>query len=115
MVLLYDIYGALLTPRQRRVFELRHHRDLSLAEIAAGERVSRQAVHDVLRRTERTLVDAERRLGVVARYRRQQKLLEECLRRARRLQDLATESGAEPLAGQARALVDTLEGLSRQL
>lgn len=47
---LYDFYGGLLTERQREVIELYHVDDLSLAEIAETLSISRQAVHDQLRR-----------------------------------------------------------------
>ena len=33
LILLYDYYGSLLTPRQRECFELRYNQDLSLGEI----------------------------------------------------------------------------------
>ncbi len=47
---MYDAYGALLTPRQRRLLRLYYEDDLSLGEIASRSRISRQAVHDGIRR-----------------------------------------------------------------
>lgn len=41
---LYDLYGDLLTDKQRRIFEMYFADDLSLAEIAFDQNVSRQAV-----------------------------------------------------------------------
>jgi uncharacterized protein len=52
---LYDWYAPLLTEKQREVFELYFHHNLSLAEIAADHRVSRTAVHDILVRIEAQL------------------------------------------------------------
>ncbi|HHV54048.1 MAG TPA: hypothetical protein GXX55_01135 [Firmicutes bacterium] len=66
--LLFDFYGGLLTPRQQEVFRLYHHENLSLGEIAALGGVSRQAVHDLLRRSWQELARMEKTLGVVARY-----------------------------------------------
>ena len=51
MGLLYDFYGVLLTRKQQRVFTCYYMNNLSLAEIAAEEGTSRQAVHDLLQRT----------------------------------------------------------------
>ncbi|MDR1961651.1 MAG: YlxM family DNA-binding protein [Gracilibacteraceae bacterium] len=65
---LHDFYGALLTPKQRAVWELHHDEDLSLTEIAAQEKMSRQAVHDLLRRTEKRLLNYEEKLGLAARF-----------------------------------------------
>lgn len=69
LALLLDFYGALLTDRQRDMLRLRVEEDLSLSEIAESCSVSRQAVHDALRKAENTLDDTERKLGAVRRYR----------------------------------------------
>ena len=60
--LLYDFYGELLMPHQRRIYEALHFNDYSAAEIARDEGVSRQGIHDLLRRCEKTLEDYEARL-----------------------------------------------------
>jgi|GEM_PF-313934 len=64
---LYDIYGQLLTPKQRYWVELRYHHDLSLGEIAEEEGVSRQAIHDSLQRAIRALERYESRIGCLKR------------------------------------------------
>lgn len=64
-----DAYGALLTPRQREFFRRYFADDLSLGEIAAQMRVSRQAVHDGLRRALEALARYESALRLVARAR----------------------------------------------
>jgi predicted DNA-binding protein YlxM (UPF0122 family) len=78
--LLNDFYGPLLTERQRELVGLYYDQDLSLGEIAAQLGVSRQAVHDLLRRGRRALTDYEERLGLVARFERQRARLREMQR-----------------------------------
>lgn len=68
IALLYDLYGALLTAKQQRCLELHYLNDFSLAEIAAEFDVSRQAVHDILRRGEQILEEYEGKLGLAKRY-----------------------------------------------
>lgn len=68
MALLTDFYGPLLTDKQRNVWDLHYQQDLSLAEIAETERISRQAIHDLLRRTERIFNEYEEKLGLVQRF-----------------------------------------------
>lgn len=68
MVLLADFYGPLLTEKQRNVWDLHYQQDLSLAEIAEVEHISRQAIHDLLKRTERILAEYEEKLGLVKRF-----------------------------------------------
>ncbi|MGI6129812.1 MAG: YlxM family DNA-binding protein [bacterium] len=68
MALLYDFYGSLLTKRQQHFMELYFGEDLSLGEIAAEFKVSRQAVYDILNRAEASLQGYERRLKLVERF-----------------------------------------------
>lgn len=53
--LLYDFYGELLTEHQRAVYEDAVFNDLSLGEIAGERGISRQGVHDMIRRCDRIL------------------------------------------------------------
>ena len=84
---LYDVYGALLTERQRKCLELHFLQDWSLGEIAAEFGVSRQAVNDILRRSEETLEEYELALDLLkqeaqrtVRLQRARNLLAESLR-----------------------------------
>jgi predicted DNA-binding protein YlxM (UPF0122 family) len=69
---LFDFYGALLTDKQRQCLEMHYLNDLSLAEIAEEFLVSRQAVHDILKRAEQILFEYEAKLGLAERYQREQ-------------------------------------------
>ncbi len=73
---LLDFYGAFLTERQRLMLELTVNQDLSLAEIAEQEGVSRQAVRDALQRGEAVLEEMEQKLGLMDRYFRARALME---------------------------------------
>lgn len=66
-VLLLDCYGGLLTDRQRSLLEGYYNEDLSLAELAEPLGISRQAVHDSIRRGEHQLEQYEEQLGIAAR------------------------------------------------
>lgn len=68
VIMLKDFYGPLLTDRQQDVIHLYYEDDWSLAEIAQNYDVSRQAIHDLLRRSETALEDYERRLGLVEKF-----------------------------------------------
>lgn len=62
---LYDVYGELLTERQRKCLDLHYLQDLSLGEIAAELGVSRQAINDILHRTEELLEQYEEKLKLL--------------------------------------------------
>ena len=77
MTLLLDFYGDMLTDKQRLCFDLRYNQDLSLGEIAELEGISRQAVRDQLKRTEKILLDYEEKLQLVSRFQAQKKAVQE--------------------------------------
>ena len=66
--LLYDFYGELLTERQKQVYEDVVFNDLSLSEAAEERGISRQGVHDQIKRCNRILQDYEEKLGLVEKF-----------------------------------------------
>ena len=66
--LLYDFYGELLTEHQRRIYEDVVMNDLSLSEIAQEQGISRQGVHDLIRRCDRILAGYEEKLHLVEKF-----------------------------------------------
>ncbi len=65
---LYDFYGELLNEHQRKVYEDFFFHDLSLGEIAEEEGISRQGVHDLVKRCTRTLEEYESKLHLVNKF-----------------------------------------------
>lgn len=74
---LFDVYGELLTNKQRSMFQLYYQEDLSLQEIAENAGVSRSAVFESIKRTEYHLERFESLLKVVAHEKRLHIFLEE--------------------------------------
>jgi len=68
MTMLYDFFGDLLTEKQREYFDLYHFEDLSLKEIAEKVDISRQGVFDIIKRAENTLIEIERKTGIIAKW-----------------------------------------------
>jgi predicted DNA-binding protein YlxM (UPF0122 family) len=77
MALLCDFYGPLLTEKQRQALRLFYEEDYSLSEIAAECACSRQAAHELIKRSEALLTDYEQKLGLVAKHQQQQSLLKQ--------------------------------------
>ena len=75
--LLYDFYGELLTDHQRKVYEDAVYNDLSLVEIAEEYDISKQGVHDLLKRCTNSLEGYEKRLHMIERTDRIRKQLYE--------------------------------------
>ena len=75
IIMLYDFYGPLLTERQRQYIEHHFLEDWSLSEIAEEYGVSRQAVHDNLKRSEAILKHTDEKLKLLQRWQDEQALL----------------------------------------
>lgn len=65
---LYDFYGELLNEHQRRIYEDFIFNDLSLGEIASCEGISRQGVHDLIKRCNKLLEGYEEKLHLVQKF-----------------------------------------------
>lgn len=85
--ILYDFYGELLTDHQRRVYESVVFDDLSLAEAAEQENISRQGVHDIIKRCNASLAAYEEKLHLMERFR----MLRE------KAETIRTAAGLEPV------------------
>lgn len=68
--LLYDFYGELLTQHQKKVYEDAVLNDLSLSEIADERGISRQGVHDLIKRCDKILDGYEEKLHLVEKFSR---------------------------------------------
>ena len=75
--LLYDFYGPLLTEKQRQIYEEVRFGDLSLSEASEQFGVSRQGIHDSLKRVEKSLEAYEEKLGLVKQFRAMKSKAEE--------------------------------------
>ena len=107
--MLYDFYGELLTEHQRSIYEDAVYNDMSLGEIAEERGISRQGVHDIIRRCDRILQGYEDKLHLVERFARAKETVSEI----RRLADPASAETPEPerlsrIGSLARVLMDEL-------
>ena len=66
--MLFDFYGELLTEHQKQVYEDAVYNDLSLSEIAETYGISRQGVHDVIKRCDKLLQGYEDKLHLIERF-----------------------------------------------
>ncbi len=106
--MLFDFYGELLTDKQRQYFDLHYNEDLSLAEIAQSEGITRQGVWDIIRRAEETLRRFEEKTGLVERFAAQRELLSRAEERVARLLPL-TEGRAHDLAAETGEIIKELK------
>ena len=80
--LLYDYYGDLLTEHQKEIYENVVFNDMSLSEAAEEYGISRQGVHDLIRRCNLSLEEYETKLHMVEQSRTIRKAAEEIVKAA---------------------------------
>lgn len=66
--LLYDFYGELLNDHQKSIYEEYVLDNLSLSEIAESRGISRQGVHDLIKRADKTLNEYESKLQLIKKF-----------------------------------------------
>ena len=106
--LLYDLYGELLTSRQKEVVRLYHEENLSLSEIAQEFGISRQGVHDALKSGENALAQYEEKLGLLQKIEKQQAGILGLQRAVNVLKDIEIQDVriSEALSQMERAMKD---------
>ncbi len=97
--MLYDFYGELLTEHQRRIYEDLVYSDMSLSEIAEEFGISRQGVHDQIKRCDKILQGYEEKLHLVEKFANAKETLCE-------MEKLARESEDEDEAGCRRNMAE---------
>ncbi len=66
--LLLDVYGPLLTEKQRETLDFYYNEDLSLGEISEETGITRQGVMNCIKKCEQRLLELEESLGLVERF-----------------------------------------------
>ena len=102
--LLFDFYGELLTEKQKNIFSMYHLEDLTLSEIGEEQGISRQGVHDLVKRCNKILAGYEEKLKLVQKFNQTKQMVEE-------IKELA---GAYKRSGD-KSLIDQIEALSEEI
>ena len=112
IALLFDFYGDMLTDKQREVMEQYYNDDLSLAEIAENEGITRQGVRDSIKRAESQLLEMEERLGLARRFREMREGLDSIRDAAREIQELNSRFG---YSREIQERAERIEKLSQKM
>ena len=67
--ILFDVYGSLLTEKQRETLEYYYNDDLSLGEISEETGITRQGVMNCIKTSEARLTELEEQMGLVGKFR----------------------------------------------
>ena len=108
LALLLDYYGNLLSEHRRTIMELYYCEDLSLAEIAENTGITRQAVRDLIKKSQTELYRIDEALCLADHM---QTIQSKCTAAANRIESLLTTlSDAEAKASLSR-IVDEIRAI----
>lgn len=77
--MLIQIYGTLLTEKQLDILDNYYNMDLSLSEIAENNKITRQAVRDIIKKGEKKLFEFEEKLQIMKKMLKQEKQISNIL------------------------------------
>ena len=75
--ILLEIYGNLLTEKQKEYINYYYNEDLSLSEIAENEQITRQAVMRILQKSSKKLEEYEQKLQIMEKQKQIKKNIEQ--------------------------------------
>lgn len=106
--ILFDFYGELLSERLKLVLSYYYNEDCSVSEIAELTQMTRQGASDALRRGRRQLKVYEEKLGLVARFRDNRKLISDTAEEIAGVMD-------DPQIGENAKLRQTLADIANKI
>ncbi len=106
--LLYDFYGELLTEHQRNVYEEVVQGDLSYSEAAEMFGVSRQGVHELIKRCNKILAGYEEKLHLVERFLRIRSSVQEIQELSAQYNAIEKEALAKQVLGISEKILEEL-------
>jgi len=106
--LLYDFYGELLTEHQKKIYEDAVYNDMSLSEIAEEAGISRQGVHDLIKRCDRILQEYEEKLHLLERFQETKKIAAEIHHLATELADNEEADKLVKIKALSKQLIEEL-------
>ena len=89
--ILCQIYGKLLTEKQLTILDNYYNQDLSLSEIAENEKITRQAVRDIIKKGENKLFEFEEKLGIMKKTMKQEEKIANILSELTKIQTKFTD------------------------
>lgn len=106
--MLWQIYGALLTEKQKEYIDYYYNEDLSLAEIAQNDGITRQGVRDIIKKGEKKLFEYEKKLEFMKRMSKQENVIENVLKEIAKIDSKDTDKQISKILEHVRKELNCL-------
>lgn len=100
--ILCQIYGKLLTKKQLEITTDYYDNDLSLSEIAENNKITRQAVRDIIKKSEKKLFEIEEELSFMEKQINQEKKINSILEKLDKVQEMQKNIECKKLIERAK-------------
>ena len=104
--MLCQIYGKLLTEKQLEVLNDYYNNDLSLSEIAENNKITRQAVRDIIKKGENKLFELEEKLLFMKKMQKQEKQIQAIQMELNKIQETSSDKKVEKILKNIRKELD---------
>jgi hypothetical protein len=104
--ILYDYYGNLLKENQAAIIEMYYNLDYSLSEIAVEMSISRQGVHDTLKRAEKNLTAYEHKIKLYDKYVKFSRAAENIIKLSSMIEDEKYKDTIEKIKLEATKIIN---------
>ena len=105
---LYDFYGELLTEHQKNIYEEHVLNDVGLSEIASEMGVSRQSVHDLVKRCDNILEGYETKLKLIDKFMTAKA-------KVKKIHDITKQFDLLDISDDERKLINNINELSNEI
>ena len=106
--ILCQIYGKLLTKKQLEIITDYYDNDLSLSEIAENNQITRQAVRDIIKKSEKKLFELEEELSFMEKQANQEKIVNSIWIKLTKLEEQETKQENKKILKKAKEELKTL-------
>lgn len=107
MSILCEIYGKLLTEKQYEILNDYYNNDFSLSEIAENNGITRQAVKDVINKSNSKLLEYEEKLLFMNKLLNQEKIVDEVINELNKSQNKElSEQKIEKISKKLKKIVE---------
>lgn len=106
---LMDFYSGMLTDKQRDVMEMYYFDDLSLSEIAEQENITRQGVHDSIKRGETIILELDKKLALADKLIKYKQIFENIKTLTADIHNEAVSADIKNIAEKSSLILDCIE------
>ena len=107
--MLCQVYGKVLTERQYELLNDYYNNDLSLSEIAENNNITRQAVRDIIKKSENKLYELEEQISAMKKMLKNEKAIKKIQNELSKVEQIAENKEIHKATQEIRKQLKTIE------